>query len=169
MSINKNYITPEGFKLLQEELNNLIKQERPDLVKVISWAAGNGDRSENGDYIYGKKRLRQIDARIKFLLINIEDANIIHFDEKMDQSKIFFGAKVKLFDENEEKEIKENIEFYMKNNFNLLILFDEIFNKCKLFLCSYEIFSENFKNYLSNNSKLLGCPRCCLLLRINLR
>ena len=104
MSINKNYITPEGFKLLQEELNNLIKQERPDLVKVISWAAGNGDRSENGDYIYGKKRLRQIDARIKFLLINIEDANIIHFDEKMDQSKIFFGAKVKLFDENEEKE-----------------------------------------------------------------
>jgi transcription elongation factor GreB len=109
MSINKNYITPEGFKLLQEELNNLIKQERPDLVKVISWAAGNGDRSENGDYIYGKKRLRQIDARIKFLLINIEDANIIHFDEKMDQSKIFFGAKVKLFDENEEKEINIRI------------------------------------------------------------
>ena len=109
MSINKNYITPEGFKLLQEELNNLIKQERPDLVKVISWAAGNGDRSENGDYIYGKKRLRQIDARIKFLLINIEDANIIDFDEKMYQSKIFFGAKVKLFDENEEKEINIRI------------------------------------------------------------
>ena len=69
----KNYITAEGFKILQDELSILIKNDRPQLVKIISWAASNGDRSENGDYIYGKKKLRQIDARIKYLLINIED------------------------------------------------------------------------------------------------
>ena len=67
----KNYITLEGFKILQDELSHIIKKERPELVKVISWAASNGDRSENGDYIYGKKKLRQIDSRIKFLLTNI--------------------------------------------------------------------------------------------------
>ncbi len=74
----KNYITLEGFKILQDELSHIIKKERPELVKVISWAASNGDRSENGDYIYGKKKLRQIDSRIKFLLTNIEDSNIVH-------------------------------------------------------------------------------------------
>ena len=99
MTTNQNYITPEGFKRLQDELNHLIRNERPELVKVISWAAGNGDRSENGDYIYGKKRLRQIDARIKYLLTTIEDANIIHPNENLDKTKIFFGAHVKLFDE----------------------------------------------------------------------
>ena len=67
----KNYITPEGFKKLQDELNHLIKIERPGIVKVVSWAAGNGDRSENGDYIYGKKKLRQIDSRIKYLIIKL--------------------------------------------------------------------------------------------------
>ena len=76
----KNYITAEGFKILQDELSRIIKTERPPLVKTISWAAGNGDRSENGDYIYGKKKLRQIDARIKFLLTNIEDSRIVHLD-----------------------------------------------------------------------------------------
>ena len=81
----KNYITAEGFKILQNELSQIIKTERPALVKTISWAAGNGDRSENGDYIYGKKRLRQIDARIKFLLANIEDSSIVHLDNQIDQ------------------------------------------------------------------------------------
>lgn len=109
MSINKNYITPEGFKLLQRELNHLIKHERPEVVKVVSWAASNGDRSENGDYIYGKKRLRQIDARIKYLLINIEDANIVNFDQNRDRSKIFFGAKVIIFDVVENKKISIRI------------------------------------------------------------
>src|SRR5210317_476786 len=109
MSEQSSYLTKNGFIHLREELNYLLKVDRPRVVKDVSWAASNGDRSENGDYIYGKKRLRQIDARIKFLLINIEDANIIHFDKKMDQSKIFFGAKVKLFDENEKKEINIRI------------------------------------------------------------
>ena len=74
----KNYITLEGFKILQDELSHIIKKERPELVKVISWAASNGDRSENGDYIYGKKKLRQIDSRIKFLLTNIEAVSYTH-------------------------------------------------------------------------------------------
>ena len=104
MTTNQNYITPEGFKRLQDELNHLIRNERPELVKVISWAAGNGDRSENGDYIYGKKRLRQIDARIKYLLTTIEDANIIHPNDNLDKTKIFFGAHVKLCDEDTGKE-----------------------------------------------------------------
>jgi len=95
---NKNYITPEGFKVLQEELNHLIKVDRPEIVKVVSWAARNGDRSENGDYIYGKKKLRQLDARIKYLLINIEDANIVYLDPNLERNKVFFGAYVKLFD-----------------------------------------------------------------------
>ena len=67
MPKGNNYITSEGFKRLQGELSNLIKHERPNIVEIVSWAAGNGDRSENGDYIYGKKKLRQIDSRIKFL------------------------------------------------------------------------------------------------------
>jgi transcription elongation factor GreB len=105
MTTNQNYITPEGFKRLQDELNHLIRKERPEVVKVISWAAGNGDRSENGDYIYGKKRLRQIDSLIKYLLTTIEDANIIHPNENLDKTKIFFGAYVKLFDEDIGKEL----------------------------------------------------------------
>jgi transcription elongation factor GreB len=109
MTINQNYITPEGFKRLQDELNHLIRNERPELVKVISWAAGNGDRSENGDYIYGKKRLRQIDSRIKYLLTTIEDANIIHPNENLDKARIFFGAQVKLFDEDISKELTVRI------------------------------------------------------------
>ena len=95
----KNYITLEGFKILQDELSHIIKKERPELVKVISWAASNGDRSENGDYIYGKKKLRQIDSRIKFLLTNIEDSNIVHRGNRLVENKIFFGAYVTLFDE----------------------------------------------------------------------
>jgi len=66
MAKGKNYITLEGFKRLQEELSSLIRHERPKIVEVVSWAAGNGDRSENGDYIYGKKKLRQIDSRLNF-------------------------------------------------------------------------------------------------------
>ena len=72
----------------------MIKIERPEIVKVVSWAAGNGDRSENGDYIYGKKKLRQIDSRIKYLIINIEDAEIVRRDSVVPERKIFFGAFV---------------------------------------------------------------------------
>ena len=94
---------------MQRELNSLIKLDRPEIVKVISWAAGNGDRSENGDYIYGKKKLRQIDARIKFLLTNIEDSSIVHLDNQIDKNKIFFGAYVSLFDEIKQSKLKIRI------------------------------------------------------------
>jgi len=76
----------------------LIRVERPEVVKVISWAAGNGDRSENGDYIYGKRKLRQIDSRIRYLIINIEDAQIVRRDKVNLENKIFFGAFVRVKD-----------------------------------------------------------------------
>src|SRR3978361_1405582 len=70
----RNYMTPQGYARLKRELTHLLDQERPELVKVISWAASNGDRSENGDYIYGKKRLREIDRRIRFLIKRLDIA-----------------------------------------------------------------------------------------------
>ena len=73
----KNYITPRGFRALQDELRQLRRVERPKVVEIVSWAAGNGDRSENGDYIYGKKRLREIDRRIRFLLKRLEIAEVV--------------------------------------------------------------------------------------------
>lgn len=81
----------------------MIKIERPETVKVVSWAAGNGDRSENGDYIYGKKKLRQIDSRIKYLIINIEDAEIVRRDRVVPEKKIFFGAFVVINDDVKDK------------------------------------------------------------------
>ena len=74
----------------------MIRAERPEVVKVVSWAAGNGDRSENGDYIYGKRKLRQIDSRIRYLIINIEDAKIVRRDKDSPNNKIFFGAFVRV-------------------------------------------------------------------------
>src|SRR3954454_24715522 len=73
----KNYITPRGLQALRDELQQLTRVERPKVVEVVSWAAGNGDRSENGDYIYGKKRLREIDRRIRFLSKRIEIAQVV--------------------------------------------------------------------------------------------
>ena len=73
----KNYITPPGFERLREELRHLRRAERPEVVDVVSWAAGNGDRSENGDYIYGKKRLREIDSRIRYLTKRLEIAEVV--------------------------------------------------------------------------------------------
>ena len=83
----------------------MIKIERPETVKVVSWAAGNGDRSENGDYIYGKKKLRQIDSRIKYLIINIEDAEIVRRDGVVPERKIFFGAFVVIKDDTKGKSL----------------------------------------------------------------
>ena len=83
----------------------MIKIERPEIVKVVSWAAGNGDRSENGDYIYGKKKLRQIDSRIKYLIINIEDAEIVRRDGVVPERKIFFGAFVVIKDDTKSKSL----------------------------------------------------------------
>ena len=90
----KNYMTPEGFARLRDELNTLLRQERPEVVKVVTWAAGNGDRSENGDYIYGKKRLREIDRRIRFLTKRLETAEVVDPRQQKRRDQVFFGATV---------------------------------------------------------------------------
>src|SRR4051812_40016507 len=89
----KNYITPAGHARLKREHQTLLDQERPALVKVISWAASNGDRSENADYIYGKRRLREIDRRIRFLGKRLEIAEVID-PATRDVDQVFFGATV---------------------------------------------------------------------------
>ncbi|MBM84945.1 MAG: transcription elongation factor GreB [Rhodospirillaceae bacterium] len=90
----KNYITPRGFEALRAELHHLRRIERPKVVEVVSWAAGNGDRSENGDYIYGKKRLREIDRRMRFLTKRLEIAEIVHPAQQKNRNQVFFGATV---------------------------------------------------------------------------
>ena len=94
MTDQKNYITPTGIEALRAELHQLRRVERPEVVATVSWAAGNGDRSENGDYIYGKKRLRQIDGRIRRLLKRLEIAEVVDPLAQPDKEKIFFGATV---------------------------------------------------------------------------
>jgi transcription elongation factor GreB len=90
----KNYITPTGHAALQAEYAQLLHKERPKIVEIVSWAAGNGDRSENGDYIYGKKRLREIDRRIHFLSKSLEHAVIVNPHEQQTLRQVFFGACV---------------------------------------------------------------------------
>jgi transcription elongation factor GreB len=97
----RNYMTPGGFVRLSAELEHLVKKERPELVAIVSWAASNGDRSENGDYIYGKKRLREIDRRVRFLLKRLDVAEVVdplvrRDDDSVDQ--VFFGATVTVSD-----------------------------------------------------------------------
>ncbi len=89
----KNYITPAGYARLRDELKQLLDVERPEVVRVVSWAASNGDRSENGDYIYGKKRLREIDRRIRFLIKRLEIAEVVDA-RGQEQDRVFFGATV---------------------------------------------------------------------------
>src|SRR5438477_10846788 len=90
----KNYITTAGYRRLQEELARLWKVERPAMVTTVAWAAGNGDRSENGDYIYGKRRLREIDRRIRFLTKRTESAEVVHPERQKNREQVFFGATV---------------------------------------------------------------------------
>lgn len=90
----KNYITPEGLKRLQDELRDLLTVQRPKIVETVSWAAGNGDRSENGDYIYGKKRLREIDRRVRFLSKRMEIALVVDPARQTNRDRVFFGATV---------------------------------------------------------------------------
>lgn len=90
----KNHITPAGFERLQRELQNLLRVERPRVVEIVHWAAGNGDRSENGDYIYGKKRLREIDRRMRFLTKRLEIANVVDPAQQQQRDRVFFGATV---------------------------------------------------------------------------
>ena len=99
----KNYITPDGYKTLRDELLQLIDVERPKVVDVVHWAASNGDRSENGDYLYGKKRLREIDRRIRFLTRRLEIAVITEPSLHYGNAQIFFGATVTYVDDLDEK------------------------------------------------------------------
>ena len=94
----RNYISPAGHDRLKDELEHLVKRERPHVVEVVAWAASNGDRSENGDYIYGKRRLREIDRRIRFLTKRIECAEIVDPLRQGDNDQIYFGARVTIAD-----------------------------------------------------------------------
>lgn len=100
----KNYITPKGFKNLKNELDRLLKIERPETVNVVAWAASNGDRSENADYHYGKKKLREIDKRIQFLNKQIDNSIVID-PIKQKGEKVQFGATVKILDEQDIEKI----------------------------------------------------------------
>jgi len=91
---SKNYMTPQGYARLRAEFTELMEVERPKIVDVIYWAASNGDRSENGDYIYGKKRLREIDRRIRFLTKRLEIAEVVDPSVHFGNDQIFFGATV---------------------------------------------------------------------------
>jgi transcription elongation factor GreB len=91
---SKNYITPKGYQRIREELLQLIDVERPEVVKVVHWAASNGDRSENGDYIYGKRRLREIDRRIRFLTKRLDLAEVVDPSVHHGSDQVFFGATV---------------------------------------------------------------------------
>ncbi|MCA3248026.1 MAG: transcription elongation factor GreB [Tagaea sp.] len=91
---SRNLITPAGWQALQDELKHLLRVERPKVVETVSWAAGNGDRSENGDYIYGKRRLREIDRRIRFLTKRLEIAQIVDPARQTNRDQVFFGARV---------------------------------------------------------------------------
>jgi transcription elongation factor GreB len=94
----KNYITPAGHARLRAELKQLLDEERPELVRTVAWAASNGDRSENGDYIYGKKRLREIDRRIRFLTRRLDNAEVVDPALRGECDQVFFGATVTYVD-----------------------------------------------------------------------
>lgn len=89
-----HYMTPEGHAVLEKELHWLLHDERPKIVEIVSWAASNGDRSENGDYIYNKKRLREIDSRARYLTKKLENTKIVDPKEQQNLDRVFFGAKV---------------------------------------------------------------------------
>jgi transcription elongation factor GreB len=91
----KNYITPAGYARLEAELRRLVEIERPEVVKTVAWAASLGDRSENADYIYGKRRLREIDRRVRFLIKRLEGAEIVHSSGR-ETDQVFFGATVRV-------------------------------------------------------------------------
>jgi transcription elongation factor GreB len=99
----KNYITPEGLQRLQDEFAQLQQIERPKIVDTVSWAAGNGDRSENGDYIYGKRRLREIDRRMRFLRKRMEIAEVVDPALQKNRDRVYFGARVAYRNERDEE------------------------------------------------------------------
>jgi transcription elongation factor GreB len=97
----KNYITPDGLRRLQDEFRHLKQVERPKVVEIVAWAAGNGDRSENGDYLYGKKRLREIDRRLRFLARRLDSAEPVDPARQTNRERVFFGATVTFVDSRE--------------------------------------------------------------------
>jgi transcription elongation factor GreB len=101
MADRANYITPEGYRQLRAEYDLLFGEERPKLVETIAWAASNGDRSENGDYIYGRKRLREIDRRLGFLARRMKEAKVVDPAQQPERGRAWFGATVTLVDEEE--------------------------------------------------------------------
>ena len=100
----KNYITPAGYQRIKDELLQLIDVDRPEVVRIVHWAASNGDRSENGDYIYGKRRLREIDRRVRFLIKRLENAEVVQSSGR-DTDQVFFGARVKVKTGDQTREI----------------------------------------------------------------
>lgn len=100
----KNYVTPAGLAALQDELKQLLHVERPKVVEVVSWAAGNGDRSENGDYIYGKKRLREIDRRVRYLMKRVDNATMVDPAQQKNRDQVFFGAQVEYVREDDTRQ-----------------------------------------------------------------
>ena len=100
-----NYITPAGFAKLRDEYRQLFEVERPKVVETVSWAAGNGDRSENGDYIYGRKRLREIDRSLTRLSARMKDAQVVDPTAQPDKSRAFFGSTVTFVDEQDRERV----------------------------------------------------------------
>lgn len=97
-----NYITPEGFAKLRAEYDQLLGVERPRVVEIVSWAAGNGDRSENGDYLYGRKRMREIDGQLRRLSKKMKDAKVVDPRQQPDKGKVYFGATVTIADDDDQ-------------------------------------------------------------------
>ena len=98
-----NPITPAGLAALKARYDHLLGTERPEIVEIVSWAAGNGDRSENGDYLYGRKRMREIDRELAFLAKVMKHAQVLDPAKQPDKSRVFFGAKVTIADEDDEE------------------------------------------------------------------
>ncbi len=99
----RNYMTPAGYAALRQELIHLMNEERPAMVQIVSWAASNGDRSENGDYLYGKKRLREIDRRMRFLTKRLDIAEVVDPSLQPNRDQVFFGATVVYCDKSGEE------------------------------------------------------------------
>jgi transcription elongation factor GreB len=91
---SKNYMTPAGYRAMKEALLQLLNHERPEIVRVVTWAASNGDRSENGDYLYGKRRLREIDRRIRYLTRRLDRAEVVSPGLQVGNDQVFFGARI---------------------------------------------------------------------------
>ena len=103
MSAPSNPITPTGYAALKARYDHLLGTERPEIVEIVSWAAGNGDRSENGDYLYGRKRMREIDRELAHIARRLKAARVIDPADQPDRSRVFFGASVTLADEDDDE------------------------------------------------------------------